>query len=284
MHQRIFNFHSLSFGQTPPWSNVLSPKLLENYYHLVVVTVIWCAQRRSISTLGAYHRGSVGSRNFNEERFGNGIVAYFAGHLGRGKGLWSLRKNLACVVGLRFVWFVYSPSRKANAYQKSFGYKFISYHFNKRLLCVFSSSSCHLPTFPSFSFSSFFPLQERAQRFCTVCWDAAFKAAQKTKPSTATTTATPAQGTAVAKAMEVMAEHHAPWIGGWHVSFWGGTGECTDIIYMFVRFWKDQSITMVDPQKNNIHKIINVYLVSIYQLSIFAFLKGSKGMYGEYTL
>eukprot|EP00434_Breviolum_minutum_P015307 symbB.v1.2.013490.t1/scaffold957.1/size148979/8 len=51
--------------------------------------------------------------------------------------------------------------------------------------------------------------EERAQRFCTVCWDAAFKAAQKTKPSTATTTATPAQGTAVAKAMEVMAEHHA---------------------------------------------------------------------------
>jgi len=86
------------------------------------------------------------------------------------------------------------------------------------------------PTFPSISFSSFFPLQERAQRFCTVCWDAAFKAAQKTKPSTATTTATPVQGTAVAKAMEVMAEHHAPWIGGWHISFWGGTGECTDII------------------------------------------------------
>ena len=32
---------------------------------------------------------------------------------------------------------------------------------------------------------------------------------------------------------------------------------------------------MVDPQKNNIHKIINVYLVSIYQLSIFAYLKDS---------
>lgn len=50
-------------------------------------------------------------------------------------------------------------------------------------------------------------------------------------------------------------------------------------IGMFVRFWKDQSITMADPQKNNIHKIINVYLVSIYQLSIFAYLTDSKGMY-----
>ena len=71
-------------------------------------------------------------------------------------------------------------------------------------------------------FQFIFPLQERAKRFCTVCWDAAFKAAQKTKSSTATA---PAQGTAVAKAMEVMAEHHAPWIGGWHISFLGREGD-----------------------------------------------------------
>lgn len=56
-------------------------------------------------------------------------------------------------------------------------------------------------------------------------------------------------------------------------------------IGMFVRFWKDQSITMVDRQRMTCTKLlINVYFVSIYQLSIFAFLKGSKGMYGEYTL
>ena len=110
-----------------------------------MVTVIWCAQRRSISTLGAYHRGSVGSRNFNEERFGNSIVAYFAGHLGRGKGLWVLRKNLVCVVGLRFVWFVYSPSPKHQRLPKNV-MDSCSFHIISMNMCffLFILSSPHL--------------------------------------------------------------------------------------------------------------------------------------------